>query len=227
MHPALNKLVEANAQLEAAQTALSEAQEHRRQRALALSEIADEDERWQAALYAYREFGAGLSLALAEAATGLPGRRAQSVFLVRAGRRQNQPKGYGGGWSAPHEPLVEWPAPDELERAVIQTHIDHGKPYHLEQGLGWGKVSMTLEPAEARAFLREPTAALAEILKISREDFVEYLSSEGSVRCEGHTKKGDRCRTSVAGLSTQLGLKAWIDAKGRGGYCRRHGGDVG
>ena len=194
MHPALKRLLEADAQMIEAQEALAAAQEKRRACALQLSQIEDEEERWQAALYAFRECGKGLSLQLAEAATGLPGRRAQSTFLVRAGRKEHQPKGHGGGAVAAARALTEWPALDGLERDLIRSHIEHGQPYSIDYGLGWGNVRVSLEPAEAEAFLRDPTDAMARKAGLSREGFVEWLSTEGSVRCEGVTQSGHRCR---------------------------------
>lgn len=225
MHASLKRLIEADAELKGAQTALEAAQEHRRQCALGLADIEDDGERWQAALLAYREFGKGLSLALAEAATGLPGRRAQSTFLERAGRRENQPKGHGAGPATPSEPMTVWPAPDALEQEVIRSHIAHLTPYSVDRGLGWGRLTVSLDPADAALYLADPTAGLAKGVGLTRDQFVEYLSSEGSVRCEARTLKGALCRAGVAGLSSQLNIKAWKAAKDRGGYCTRHGGD--
>jgi len=224
MHPALKRLIEAEAQLTQAQQALDVAQAHRRACALRLSEIENEDERWEAALFAYREFGKGLSLHLAEAATGLPGRRAQSAFLVRAGRKEHQPKGHGGGGGDFAEPMTEWPAPTPLEQELIRSHIAHGQTFWIDKGLGWGNVRVGLEPAEAQAYLKDPTAAMAQKAGLSREDFAEWLSTEGFVRCEGVTQSGSRCRSGVAGVSSQLPVKVWKEAKARGGYCSRHGG---
>lgn len=59
---------------------------------------------------------------------------------------------------------------------------------------------------------------------MSREAFVEYLSSEGALRCDGVTVKGERCSAGVADVSRPLGLEAWKKARAAGGYCRRHGG---
>lgn len=224
MHPALKRLIEADAQMVKAQKALEAAQDERRSCALQLSEIEDEDERWQAALFAFRECGKGLSLQLAEAATGLPGRRAQSTFLVRAGRKEYQPKGHGSGPIAAARALTEWPAPDSLERELIRSHIEHRRPFRIDRGLGWGNVRVTLDPEEAEAFLRDPTDAMARKAGLSRKEFVEWLSTEGSVRCEGVTQAGHRCRAGVAGVSSQLAVKVWKEAKDKGGYCKRHGG---
>lgn len=226
MHPALKRLIDANTRLLQAQQALEAAQDHRRSCALQLSEIKGEDERWQAALFAYREFGKGLSLALAEAATGIPGRRAQSTFLVRAGRKEHQPKGHGRGASEFAQPMAEWPAPDPLEQELIRSHIAHGQPYWIDKGLGWGNVRIDLKPAEAEAYLKDPTAAMARKAGLSREDFVEWLSTEGFVRCKGVTQGGARCKSGVAGVRSQLPVKAWKEAKEKGGYCSRHGGTV-
>jgi hypothetical protein len=225
MHPALQRLFDANAALVDAQRALELAQDQRRQAALALAEIEDEDQRWQAAIFAYREFGQGLSLALAQAATGLPGKKAQSSFLVRAGRKSYQPKGHGSDAVVHiHEPLLEWPAPDHLEREVISAHIAHGERYWVDRGLGWGNLRVDLQPDQARAYLVDPTGTMAARVGLTRDEFVEWLSSEGSIRCDAVTQKGSPCKAGVKGVSGQMRIGPWREAKDRGGFCGTHGG---
>lgn len=155
MHPALQRLIDANAAFVAAEQALEAARELRRETALQLAEIEDEQERWQAALLAYTEFGRDLSLALAEAATGVTGRRSQSEFLVRAGRLTHQPKENQIQASSERRPMTEWPMPGDLEREVVQSHIAHQTPYLIARGLGWSSIAVQLRPREAEIFLRE------------------------------------------------------------------------
>jgi hypothetical protein len=229
MHSQLQKLVDANTRLEDAERALADAQEHRRQCARDLARIEDEAERTAAGVYAYQTFGKGLSIALAEAVTGLPGKRGQSDFLVLCKRKTYQPKGRqqsAGDVTYVHEPMAEWPKLDALEREVISTHIKHGKPYWLEKGLGWTNVSVSLSPDEARAFLQDPTAALAACHDLTREDFVAWLSSYGTVGCDGFYDNGKRCNSRVAGVRSQLRLDQWKAAWKAGGYCKRHGGNA-
>lgn len=228
MHPALQRLVEAHASYEQAQRALIEAEEHRRDCALRLTDIDDPDDRLGAALYAYRKFGKGLSLPLAQAVTGLPGKKGQSRFLVLAGRRQDQPKGR----ARPDvetiifepEPVTEWPALTALEREVVALHVKHRRPYVIECGLGWTVFSAILEPAEAEGLLDDPTSALASHFGLSRAEFVEWLSGNGHVPCEGRYENGRPCTSRVAGVRGQLEIDAWIAARQKGGYCKRHGG---
>ncbi len=225
MHPALESLIEANSALQEAQGAVQLAIERRRQAALDLAQIEDEDQRWEAALFAYRKFGQGLSLVLAEAVTGLPGRKAQSAFLVRAGVRINQSKGHGSGSVVDRgEPMTEWPAPTELEREIISSHISHGTSYCVDHGLGWGRVRIDLQPHHARTYLVDPTMAMAARAGLTRDEFVEWLSSEGSVRCNGVTRAGAPCKAGVKGAGSQMSISAWKAAKERGGYCSVHGG---
>lgn len=222
MHAVLKRLVDANSAVEDAQRALDAAHAYRKQAALGLAEIADEDERWQAALFAYRAFGQGLTLQLAEAATGQPGRKSQSQFLVRAGRRSVHPKRHAP--AAERARLTEWPTPDALERTLIAGHIEHGETYVVERQLGWGNVRVPLKPAEAQAYLEDPTAAMAAKAGLTRDALIEWLATEGSVFCDGVTTKGEPCRSLARGLSSQLGIEDWKAAKARGGYCHRHGG---
>lgn len=225
MHPALKRLVDTNTALDDARRAVRVAEAERREAALSLAEISDEDQRWGAAVFAYRQFGKGLSLALAEAATGLPGKKSQSAFLVRAGTKAYQPKGQGSrGVVHVHEPMGEWLAPDALEREVIAAHIAHGKPYWVDESLGWGNVRVDLQPDEAANYLDDPNGAMAVRAGLTREEFIEWLSSEGSVRCSAVTARGAPCKSGIKGVGGQLPIKAWKAARDRGGYCGAHGG---
>lgn len=225
MHPALQRLIDANTSLVNAKLVVDEALSLRRQAAQGLAEIEGENQRWGAAIYAYREFGEGLSIVLAEAASGLPGKKAQSKFLVRAGRKTYQPKGHSsGGLVHIPEPMMEWPAPDALEREVISAYIAHGEAYWVEMNLGWGNLRADLHPNLARAYLDDPTGAMATRAGLTREEFIEWLSSEGSIRCNAVTQKGEPCKSGVRGVSGQMSLGRWKEAKDRGGYCGAHGG---
>jgi hypothetical protein len=225
MHPALKKLIDANVALERAEAALTKAQQQRRQCALDLRDIEDEEERLTAAIFAYSAFGKGLSLVLAEAVTGLPGKKGQSQFLVLAGRKQHQPKGYGrDAIRIETEPMVEWPSPTVFEREVIASHIRHGRPFQLDEGLGWTNLRASLQPCEAEAFLDDPTSALATHFGVSRGDFVLWLSTWGHVGCEARYGNGNPCTARVAGVPGMLPIEKWKDVKSKGGYCKRHGG---
>lgn len=227
MHPALRRLVAANTELETARAALTAAEEYRRQCALDLAEIEDLDERQRSAVFAYEKFGKGLSLALAEAVTGLPGKKGQSAFLVLAGRRTNQPKGYGSEFAvAEHEPMTEWPPLDPLERDIVASHIRHRTNYFIHRGLGWTAFAADLTATEAEEYLIDPTRALTEHYGVTRELFIEWLSTEGHVACEGHYQSGKPCNSRVAGLPGQLDLEAWLAARANRGYCRKHGGEA-
>lgn len=225
MHPALQRLVDANDNLERAQHALDVAAQHRRACALQLNEIENPAERLDAAAWAYGVFGKGLSLVLGEAVTGLPGKRGQSQFLVMVGRKTYQPKGHGTDAVLTYDdPITEYPAPDALERKVIAAHIAHGRPYAIDGYLGRLKISAQLAPSEACIFLDDATAALAAHNGVSREIFVAWLSSSGRVNCEARFANGNPCTSRVAGLTDGMRLEAWTAAKAKGGYCRRHGG---
>lgn len=228
MHPTLQRLVDANDELERAQRALEAAQEHRRQCARDLAQIEDVEERCSAAVFAYQRLGKGLSAPLAEAVTGLPGKQGVSRLLVLAGRIQYQPRGERPAYRhavAEPEPPTEWREVEDFERDVVRTHIAHGEEYWIDEGLGWQRLTTPLSPAQAAEYLVDPTSAIAKSLGLTREEFVEYLSSYGTVRCEGRNKDGSPCKSSVAGPTGQLDAKIWKLANDQGGYCRRHGGD--
>jgi hypothetical protein len=226
VHLVLKRLVDANTAVEEAKAALMAAEDHRRQCALDMAKIEDDEERRTGAVWAYLKFGKGLSLALAEAVTGLPGRSGQSAFLVMAGRKEYQPKGswLDQGAVVAEDPAPLWPDPDALERDVIRTHIAHKTPYLINEGLGWTKLMLQLDPSDAELFLNDPTAGVAQAAGVTRDELIEWLSTSGAVRCDALTKAGHRCHNGVAGVGHRGDLWDWKTTKDKGGYCSSHGG---
>lgn len=228
MHVALARLLDADADVERARRALEAAQDRRRECAVALSEIEDPDERLEAAIFA-NETLKGLSVALAQAVTGLPGKRGQSKFLQLAGRippSAPKPKRRRKSSSPNSEPPIselrqEWPAPSALERDVILSHIQHGRAYPIGTGIGWTSIHITLSPAEAAAYLEDPSAVMARKFGVSRDEFCEWFATDGSLACEGALVNGGSCRVLIG---SQLPIEIWKKAKVEGGYCRRHAG---
>lgn len=228
MHAALTRLFEADADVERAQRALEAAQDRRRECAVGLSEIEDPDERVRAAIFANEKLK-GLSVALAQAVTGLPGKKGQSKFLELAGRippSQPKPKKRRKSASPNLEPHIselrrEWPAPSALDRDVILSHIQHGRFYCIDEGIGWDSLHLALAPAEAAAFLEDPSAAMAQKFGVSRDEFCEWFATHGSVACDGALVNGGRCRVLIG---SQLPIELWKRVKTEGGYCRRHAG---
>lgn len=224
MHAALKRLFDADVEVERAERALEAAQNQRYECAVALSEIDDPDERLQAVVFANQRLK-GLSVALAQAVTGLPGKKGQSKFPQLAGRiPPSEPKLKTRRKNSSSDAVVarsmkEWPIPSGEKVDVIRAYIQHGKFYNLYTGLGWTSIHVALSPVEAVAYLEDPSGALARKFGVSRDEFCEWFGTDGSVACNGTLVKGGRCQILIG---SQLPIKVWKEVKDQGGYCKRH-----
>lgn len=81
-----------------------------------------------------------------------------------------------------------------------------------------------ISPTQAAKLIsQEKQAVYGELLGLSRDEYVEWYHSQGSVYCSGHTKSGTRCRNTIIG-ATSLQPPAWLKQREEGGYCSTHGG---
>jgi hypothetical protein len=126
----------------------------------------------------------------------------------------------------PH-PYVERPVsnrrPTDFERELLSLHVARGQPTTIEALCLYGAERVELRPEHIRLYLDDPDAGVAAAHGVSREEYLEWLEGWGSIRCDGITVPGTRCRHTAKGLSG-LELPAWIVARERGGYCVVHGG---
>lgn len=118
---------------------------------------------------------------------------------------------------------VSNPVPSAFDREVLSLHADRGQPKVVETLCLWGVQRVELQPEHIRLYLQDPDLGVAAALGVTREDYREWLEGYGSVRCDGVTKDGDRCRNTAKKM-TGLELSMWLEARSRGGYCVVHGG---
>lgn len=88
--------------------------------------------------------------------------------------------------------------------------------------LGGGRTAVTT-PGQALRLLEDKNEIYGELVGLSRTNYIEWVSSQGSVYCSAKTRKGDRCRNTVVG-ATQLEPAAWKTTYEASGYCATHGG---
>lgn len=86
-----------------------------------------------------------------------------------------------------------------------------------------GARTIVANPEQALRLLQDRQAVYGELMGLTRTEYVEWLSSEGSVYCSATTQKGNRCRNAIAG-ATLLEPAAWKAVCESGGYCAVHGG---
>lgn len=110
-----------------------------------------------------------------------------------------------------------------FDQELLTLHADHGRPTTVEALCLWGRQKVELRPEQIRLYLQDADLGVAAALNASREEYLEWLTSWGSVRCSGTTTTGDQCRNAAKGL-TGLELVEWLKTRGKGGYCAAHGG---
>lgn len=86
-----------------------------------------------------------------------------------------------------------------------------------------GNRTVVATPEQALRLLQDKYEVYGELVGLRRTDYIEWVTSQGSVYCSGTTKKGNRCRNPIVG-ATLLDSLAWKDAHESSGYCAVHGG---
>lgn len=76
-------------------------------------------------------------------------------------------------------------------------------------------------PEELVLLEKEPVAAMAKILGVSKADYIGWSEEDFSVVCAGTTLSGRRCKNIVEG-GHFVSAQEW--AAKTGGYCYVHGG---
>lgn len=76
---------------------------------------------------------------------------------------------------------------------------------------------------QALRLLEDKDAVYGELVGLSKPDYIEWQSSNGSVYCCARTKAGKQCRNPVSG-GTWLEPAAWKALHDAKGYCAIHGG---
>lgn len=78
-------------------------------------------------------------------------------------------------------------------------------------------------PEQALRLLEDEYTVYGELVGLSRSEYIDWASSQGTVYCLAKTRKGLRCRHAVVG-ATLLEPDAWKTMCDTGGYCGTHGG---
>lgn len=112
--------------------------------------------------------------------------------------------------------------PSDFDREVLVLHVQRRQPKVVEALCLYGVERVELQPEHVLLYLQDPDAGVAAAHGVSRDDYLEWLKSWGSVRCDGVTVSGTRCKNTAKGF-TGLDLSEWIEARTRGGHCAVHG----
>jgi len=84
-----------------------------------------------------------------------------------------------------------------------------------------GGASIILKASELDAFCADPEAFFALRSGALKEEYRQWVETEGTPRCGASTTKGTRCGNIVSG-GIQMSLERWLQEDG--GFCTVHGG---
>ena len=84
-----------------------------------------------------------------------------------------------------------------------------------------GGVSFELEVGDLEAYCRDPEALYALQQGATKEEYRQWIETQGTPRCGALNKKGERCGNVVSG-GIQMELQHWLQEDG--GFCAVHGG---
>ena len=85
-----------------------------------------------------------------------------------------------------------------------------------------GSTTIGLEPDDVPAFIQDRDTFAAKHFGVTRQQYLDWVATDGAPRCGAVTKRGTRCQNSVRG-GIQRTIEEW--AKLDGEYCPVHGGD--
>jgi hypothetical protein len=85
-----------------------------------------------------------------------------------------------------------------------------------------GSTTIALTPEQTYLLTTDKQALFADVMGLSKPEYIEWYESQGSVYCSASTKQGKQCRNTIVG-ATLLEPKEWLAQRTAGGYCAAHG----
>lgn len=120
-----------------------------------------------------------------------------------------------------HDRDLTNPAPDAFKRELLRLHLDRGQSATIDAlGLRWSE-ALVLSPGHIALYLQDPDLGIAAARGVSREDYREWLESDGCVSCSARTRTGAACRNGAAGLY-DMDLDLWMRVRQTKQYCTVH-----
>ncbi|MCF1492064.1 hypothetical protein GOZ83_22025 [Agrobacterium vitis] len=80
---------------------------------------------------------------------------------------------------------------------------------------------IVLQPQDVERFIADGEAVAADHFGLTKDEYQEWLATDGYVQCSAKTTSGSRCKNHVSGGSYYEADK-WKAAVGE--YCATHGG---
>ncbi|PWF23213.1 hypothetical protein [Corticimicrobacter populi] len=106
---------------------------------------------------------------------------------------------------------------------LLRALADAGCQLAVQVPVLTGSHTVIATPEQALRLLQDKQEAYGELMGLNRTDYIEWLTSQGSVYCSATTQKGYRCRNTIVS-ATFLEPSAWKTTCETGGYCAMHAG---
>ena len=111
-----------------------------------------------------------------------------------------------------------------IDKSTLQAMADAGIEFVGNIPAPGGNASLALDPGEVGAFVADPAAYFALRHGASKEEYRQWVETEGTPRCGALTKSGTRCQNVVSG-GIHMPFETWLQEDG--GFCVIHGGAPG
>ncbi len=99
---------------------------------------------------------------------------------------------------------------------------EKGVVFHIGVQNQWGSTEYFLTPEKVIQFNEDPASIYAEVHSVTREQYLQWMNEDCSVRCSETTSNGQRCKNLVPG-GCNVDAVVWVERQGE--YCHVHGGD--
>ena len=109
-----------------------------------------------------------------------------------------------------------------IDQDTIDAMASAGIRFIVEAAAPWGGITLTIRADQVPGIVADRDQGIADHLGVLKNQYLDWLQTEGLPRCGATTAKGERCRNSVSG-GIQRPLEGWLQEDG--GFCTIHGGE--
>ena len=108
-----------------------------------------------------------------------------------------------------------------IDTKTIEALVAAGIRFVADIPVPGGSDTVALKPNEIAAFINDSADWFSRRHGASKEQYLDWVLTEGEPRCSSTTLKGGRCKNGVSG-GVQRSLEVWLQEDG--GLCQVHGG---
>lgn len=108
-----------------------------------------------------------------------------------------------------------------MDQRTIDALANAGISFAAHMPCPGGSATIWLPPQDVAIFVKDPQQAAANYFKASKQEYLDWVATDGTPRCGAKTRSGKRCRNIVSG-GIQQPFERWLQLDG--GFCTIHGG---